>query len=252
MFSLSSVCSWGGESPCDYYPWYCFSCAPIRTSNMFKLVYYEARMVGKRAIGIVLECFITVRNEVWRLCFHRRVSVHRGGVPGPGGCLLLGGAWSWGVSAPGVPWGVGYPSMHWGRPPRREIRLLLRTVRILLKCILVLWMKLLYLSNGKSRIGICCFLQKDQKLMEEFIEEKAWPRTLTMKTLNRSLGVIYQGRKGVHRSHWTQSQRNSVQNGGHHQGVFQLYPTINIEDDVMSTVAPEDFDCTYVGYKHDN
>ena len=46
------------------------------------------------------------------------------GVPGPGGawsggCLVLGGAWSWGMPGPG------------------ERRLLLRTVRILLECILV-------------------------------------------------------------------------------------------------------------------
>ena len=31
----------------------------------------------------------------------------------------------------------GYPSMHLGRPPSQERRLLLRTVRILLECILV-------------------------------------------------------------------------------------------------------------------
>ena len=50
-----------------------------------------------------------------------------GEVCSQGGCLLLGGVCS------GGGW---YPSMHWGRPPR-ERQLLLRTVRILLECILV-------------------------------------------------------------------------------------------------------------------
>ena len=76
-----------------------------------------------------------------------------GGVPGPRGCLLqgegvpgLGGAWSWRVClVPGrcLPQGVpglgGLVSQHALRqtPPPRERRLLLRTVRILLECILV-------------------------------------------------------------------------------------------------------------------
>ena len=48
------------------------------------------------------------------------------GVPGLGGCLLPGGAWSGGVSAPrGVP----------GREPPGQP--LLQVVRILLECILV-------------------------------------------------------------------------------------------------------------------
>ena len=60
-------------------------------------------------------------------------SVHRGGL-GPGG------------EVGGLPWGSRprprgvcvYPSMHWGRPPPPSRWLLLRTVRILLECILVL------------------------------------------------------------------------------------------------------------------
>ena len=64
----------------------------------------------------------------------------QGGVPGSGGCAWSwGGAWSQGGSVPGgcLVLGGWYPSMHWGRPPW-ERRLLLRTVRILLECILVL------------------------------------------------------------------------------------------------------------------
>ena len=48
------------------------------------------------------------------------------GVPGPGGCLVPGGAW-----CRGVPGAGGFPEET---PPRR---LLLRAVRILLECILV-------------------------------------------------------------------------------------------------------------------
>ena len=83
--------------------------------------------------------FLPSATKLQRLWFYRCLSVHRGGawsrgVPaprrglfsggsGPGGCLVLGG------------W---YPSMHWGRPPW-ERRLLLRMVRILLECIIVLY-----------------------------------------------------------------------------------------------------------------
>ena len=98
---------------------------------------------------------ITVRNKVAKVIFYRFVSVHggrgacsgggawsRGSVPGGGGCLVLGGSalrggWWW--SAPGDACSRGgdwYPRMHWGRFPQ-ERRLLLRTVRILLQCILV-------------------------------------------------------------------------------------------------------------------
>ena len=61
-----------------------------------------------------------------------------GGGSGPGGllqgrCLLLGGAWSGGLLPRGVPGGYTPPG-----------RLLLRAVRILLKCILVDWMSSLF------------------------------------------------------------------------------------------------------------
>ena len=73
----------------------------------------------------------TVRNEVVKVSFHRRVSVHSRGVPGPGeGCLVLGGL------VPGR--GVGIPACNEADAPPPERRLLLRTVRILLQCILVL------------------------------------------------------------------------------------------------------------------
>ena len=62
------------------------------------------------------------------------------GCPGPGpGCVqsqAQGGCLSRGVSRP-RPRGCVYPSMHWGRHPTPSRRLLLRTVRILLECILV-------------------------------------------------------------------------------------------------------------------
>ena len=70
--------------------------------------------------------------KLQRLCFYTCVSVHEvHGVPGPGGVcsgggLLLGGACSWGVV-----------SQHALRQTPQERQLLLRTVRILLECILV-------------------------------------------------------------------------------------------------------------------
>ena len=67
----------------------------------------------------------------------------QGGVPGPGGVCSQGGAWSWGVCPGGMPgpwggllWGVGIPACTEADPPG-ERQLLLRTVRILLECILV-------------------------------------------------------------------------------------------------------------------
>ena len=75
---------------------------------------------------------------------YRCVSVHRG-VPGPrgdvwpGGCLVPGGAWSWGVQ--GVP-GPGGCLVETTPAPGR---LLLRAVRIPLECILVL---LMVVSHG--------------------------------------------------------------------------------------------------------
>ena len=77
-----------------------------------------------------------------------------GCVPGPGGVPGLAGAWSWGVWSRGVSGprgclvlggsalgvcsgGVGIPACTEADSPR-ERRLLLRTLRILLECILVL------------------------------------------------------------------------------------------------------------------
>ena len=111
----------------------------------------------------------TIRNEVAKVVFLQEcVCPQRGtwsrGVSAPGGCLLQGGvcsggAWSWrvpglggGVFAPegclllgvgclvpggSAPRGVGIPACTEADPPPRERRLLLRTVRILLECILV-------------------------------------------------------------------------------------------------------------------
>ena len=60
------------------------------------------------------------------------------GGPGPRGCLIRGGTWSWGVPGPGVmpgPRGVpGLGGVPGGDPPGQ---LLLRAVRTLLECILV-------------------------------------------------------------------------------------------------------------------
>ena len=58
---------------------------------------------------------ITTRKQsLWRLCFYRCLSVHRGEVPGPGvvcswGCLVLGGTWSRGCLVQGVPAPRGVP-----------------------------------------------------------------------------------------------------------------------------------------------
>ena len=111
--------------------------------------------------------FLSSATKLRRLYFHRCVSVHRrgawsGGVSAPGGgVLVLGGGGSVGclvpgVSGPGVPgprdvyvwsgrcvcsWGVPGPwwlvSQHALRETPQERLLLLRTVHILLECILV-------------------------------------------------------------------------------------------------------------------
>ena len=80
------------------------------------------------------------------------VCLSTGGVPAPGGCLLLGGAWSWGVPGPGSAWSRervpgpeglvqegawSWGTCSWGGAWWRPPRLLLRAVRILLECILV-------------------------------------------------------------------------------------------------------------------
>ena len=85
--------------------------------------------------------FFTVRNEVAKVMFSQ-VSVCPQGVcsrgasyggPGPGG-LIPWGCLVWGVCSGG---GGGVPACTEADPPR-ERRLLLRTVRILLECFLVL------------------------------------------------------------------------------------------------------------------
>ena len=84
----------------------------------------------------------TVRNEVAKVMF-LQVSVillTGGGVGGAwswwGGCLVPGGAWSWGGAwSRGGAWSWGLVSQH--SPPPRETRPLLQTVCILLECILV-------------------------------------------------------------------------------------------------------------------
>ena len=82
----------------------------------------------------------------------RRVSAPGGclvpgeGVSAPRGCLVLGGVCSWGVSALGGVWSQGVSALDgaWWRPPGR---LLLRAVRILLECILVLHINLLVFTG---------------------------------------------------------------------------------------------------------
>ena len=110
-----------------------------------------------RSCGLVI---FTVRNEVAKVMFSQACVCPQGGEAGPGGtwcsggdsgpgwclllgggCLVLGGSWSSGGCLVGGSggawyWGVGIPACTEADPPER--RLLLRTVRILLECILVL------------------------------------------------------------------------------------------------------------------
>ena len=46
------------------------------TPDMFKSVHYEARTVGKWAVGIILECLLVTarKRSLRRLCFHKSVS----------------------------------------------------------------------------------------------------------------------------------------------------------------------------------
>ena len=104
-------------------------------------------------------------TKLRRLCFYRCVSVHGGedllleGAWSQGG-FAPGGAWSWGGLLPGGvcyregAWsgGVGIPAYTEADPSPRERRLLLRTVRILLECILVIY----------PNISISDFLQKSK------------------------------------------------------------------------------------------
>ena len=71
--------------------------------------------------GVCLSTGVSALGGAWSW------GVCSGGMPGPGGCLLPVGAWSR---------GVGIPACTEADPPW-ERRLLLRTVRILLECILV-------------------------------------------------------------------------------------------------------------------
>ena len=93
-----------------------------------------------------------------------------GGVPGPEGSLVPGGiwswrgAWSWGLPGPG---GFGIPACT-GRnpptlPPTRERWLLLRTVRILLECILVLILLIIFVNKDLSSFSICFQISRDNE-----------------------------------------------------------------------------------------
>ena len=83
-----------------------------------------------------------------------------------GGCLLPGGAWSQGGLLPGgclfrgVPgprgtcaWGVSAPGGAWWRPPER---LLLRVVRILLECILVVLSGHFSSTDCRDIVDVAC------------------------------------------------------------------------------------------------
>ena len=96
--------------------------------------------------------FLPPANEVWdKVIFSEacvKNSVHRGRVLPPGGtssrgCFLKGGASSWGLLPPGGAFSRGVPA---GDPPGW---LLLRPVRILLECILVI-RDVLFTINRKS------------------------------------------------------------------------------------------------------
>ena len=100
-----------------------------------QLVHQQNSLVTDKQIFTYL---LPSATKLRRLCFHRRVSVHRGVWSGPGGAWSQGGL-VLGMPAPGGVWSRGgwYASMQWGRPSPRERRLLLRTVRMLMECILV-------------------------------------------------------------------------------------------------------------------
>ena len=55
--------------------------------DMFKSVHYEARTVGKWAVGIILECLLVTahKRSLRRLCFHKNVSFCPQGRGGGGG-----------------------------------------------------------------------------------------------------------------------------------------------------------------------
>ena len=118
----------------------------------------------RSGLGSMAYCLLPPANEVRGkvICLQvcvcpQGVAWSRGGVWsqgvfGPGGCLVPGVAWSWGCLVPGVPgpggaWSQG--CLIWGVPGPRGVsgggsggdppgRLLLRAVRILLECILVM------------------------------------------------------------------------------------------------------------------
>ena len=102
-------------------------CCPV-VIHMIKLL---GPCMGKDKMELTKSLeFLPFATKLRSSCFYRCLSVHRGGVPGPGGllpggclvrgglllggCLVRGGAWS-GGSAPrgglllGAAW---YPSMH--------------------------------------------------------------------------------------------------------------------------------------------
>ena len=108
----------------------------------------------RRSATLTFPSLLPSAMKLWRLCFYTCVSVHRGGLPQ---CML-----GYHPPGPGTPPGTRYPPKDQA-PPRdqtppppgtrhppqtrhtpRSRRLLLRTARILLECILV--------KNGASSI----------------------------------------------------------------------------------------------------
>ena len=87
-------------------------------------------------------------TKLRRLCFYRCVSVHRG-VPGPGGSAPRGCLVSGGMPGPGGGW-VGIPACTEADPLPREKQPLMRTIRILLECILVLFWRLTEIYCGNK------------------------------------------------------------------------------------------------------
>ena len=112
-------------------------CLPRKVNITQRSVYYVCVCVS--AYVCMSVCLLPSATKLRRLCFHRRVSVHRGvcsggDVPGPGGGVCSRGrgvagprevcfrgcewsercAWAWGVPGPGGAHSQGdwYPSMH--------------------------------------------------------------------------------------------------------------------------------------------
>ena len=160
-------------------------CCPV-VIHMIKLL---GPCMGKDKMELTKSLeFLPFCNEVAKFMFFTGVCLSTGGGGAwSGGVCSREGAWSGGVCSWGDAWSGGmpclggllqggglllgaawYPSMHWGRRPR-ERRLLLRTVRILLECILVPkcfhWIKRIqwqeYLSLKGLELATSCVRDKD-------------------------------------------------------------------------------------------